>query len=1328
MTGQYWEGGKEALAKISDVPYPLATPDAMRSGPTMIAIGAGTANDPMVTGSGTGANWADITLAGQPAEGNFYTGQIRSMRWVSSDGKCKSDILVQPGDAILIDDGQGGFIPVDRPDTTTPPVGQPDDGVWVLLPGENPGDPPFWDYLPPSNTSNWPAYGEIRLNGVLYATIDEAVAVAENLGNRDMVLVGPGDHTVSSPLTLMYCGIQGSGIYKTTISFEDTDNAILLENGLVQDCSLFYENSSGSTFVLSTGQDYLINVEINCHTGAAEESQAIYVDGTLRMTNVFVSSIGMGGGNHYGLQVAGEAYVYGGKILGDTKAIADDDGGGTCYIYGTVIEGPHDNIFEGGSFWDNFEDTQFTLNSLSLNNSPVNVPGTTPGVLSWNSTEGTVDLQMGFADAVLQLGQEVYAIVYNNTGSQLNNGKAVYVTGQYGGDLTVALAKADTHLIIENHRFVTTMDIPIGERGLVTRLGKVRNLDTSMWTAGTKLWISDTVAGDLTDTMPVFPSYAVHIAGVLDVHASTGSIYADAAGGGGGESSYLQLDDTEMTFVGASKKIPAVNADETFLEWIANSIFNLDEIDEADFVGHAGQVLRVGYLEDEANFGYSPRINNETDAVYVDTDSSGDLVIGTNTADRLIILDTGEVGIGTPTPGGNLEVVGPLPTRIERAFTSDGSSSRSVLQLRRSYDGGAGSAGIGAHIDFYVETTVEGTDESIGQLKFATTDATQGAVDSSFALTVVKAGVFNQALTILSNGFVGINEPAPTETLCIVNTGTGATLRLKDPDSVAVIVLFNATDAPPADTPVGKLNFQGYNDAAEDISYGNVSGWVADDTDGSEDGYVSISTRQSGSISEVLRATQDGDVEIAGQIKITGGSPGANKVLTSDANGLATWETPIGADSDWTIVGSDMYGNVAGNVGIGTTSPKAKLDVRGEAFVGAVTTSAWTTQGTNGLLIDNYGSSARLTAASTGAYNRNITIRALDAGTPVENQLFIRYTGNVGIGTDAPKGKLHVMAESAGTVSVSSVADTLVIEDSVSGGITILTPDSANGNIFFGTPSDTAGAIIRWQHNSALMSIGTANDGASLRFWSGNVVEAMRIDSTGKAGIGFTSMTYQLEVAGRIRSQYNAGVGNVYTSAQLQAYAGTGGANDAGIALHKDGQSAISLWHKGLPTVSGTFLPLRAYSSNGADWSLARGRGVAVYRTSTQSIAANAWIPITFQAAAYQASDDNTPVYWTTGNYIYVRYDGWYLVTATAALDSVPDAKWGGVRIYHNVEGTIGIDLARNYSTGAIYKNCTAVIYVEAGTRFQLQVYVGTTATTFLAGNEYGMQATFLGD
>lgn len=38
-------------------------------------------------------------------------------------------------------------------------------------------------------------------------------------------------------------------------------------------------------------------------------------------------------------------------------------------------------------------------------------------------------------------------------------------------------------------------------------------------------------------------------------------------------------------------------------------------------------------------------------------------------------------------------------------------------------------------------------------------------------------------------------------------------------------------------------------------------------------------------------------LKIGGQIEITGGSPGVGKVLTSDANGLATWQTPSGGGS-----------------------------------------------------------------------------------------------------------------------------------------------------------------------------------------------------------------------------------------------------------------------------------------------------------------------------------------------------------------------------------------------------------------------------------------------
>ncbi len=54
-------------------------------------------------------------------------------------------------------------------------------------------------------------------------------------------------------------------------------------------------------------------------------------------------------------------------------------------------------------------------------------------------------------------------------------------------------------------------------------------------------------------------------------------------------------------------------------------------------------------------------------------------------------------------------------------------------------------------------------------------------------------------------------------------------------------------------------------------------------------------------------------LEINGQIKITGGAPGVGKVLTSDVNGLATWQS---SSSGWGLGGNT--GTVDGAIGTGT--------------------------------------------------------------------------------------------------------------------------------------------------------------------------------------------------------------------------------------------------------------------------------------------------------------------------------------------------------------------------------------------------------------------------
>ncbi len=89
-------------------------------------------------------------------------------------------------------------------------------------------------------------------------------------------------------------------------------------------------------------------------------------------------------------------------------------------------------------------------------------------------------------------------------------------------------------------------------------------------------------------------------------------------------------------------------------------------------------------------------------------------------------------------------------------------------------------------------------------------------------------------------------------------------------------------------------------------------------------------------------ASPGAQLEIAGQVKITGGGPGISKVLTSDAAGLASWQNPApppgivcgGAITNYvtkftsptTVCNSIIYDNGT-NVGINTITPAVSLDI-----------------------------------------------------------------------------------------------------------------------------------------------------------------------------------------------------------------------------------------------------------------------------------------------------------------------------------------------------------------------------------------------------------------
>lgn len=87
---------------------------------------------------------------------------------------------------------------------------------------------------------------------------------------------------------------------------------------------------------------------------------------------------------------------------------------------------------------------------------------------------------------------------------------------------------------------------------------------------------------------------------------------------------------------------------------------------------------------------------------------------------------------------------------------------------------------------------------------------------------------------------------------------------------------------------------EGAGNAGLSLTASKISGQIRLYTGGSADANERMTILSNGDIG-IGTTTPGAKLEVAGQVKITGGSPGAGKVLTSDATGLATWVTPSGS-------------------------------------------------------------------------------------------------------------------------------------------------------------------------------------------------------------------------------------------------------------------------------------------------------------------------------------------------------------------------------------------------------------------------------------------------
>lgn len=175
--------------------------------------------------------------------------------------------------------------------------------------------------------------------------------------------------------------------------------------------------------------------------------------------------------------------------------------------------------------------------ALSPNYIDLNTAATSSDVngrIRWNDTDKCVEF-CTIDGVVVQVGQENIVRGRNATGSALLNGRAVYISGATGNRPTLALARADLAATSGSTIGLVTSEPSIANNsdGFATTIGMVRNIDTSAFTDGAAVYLSDSVAGGLTATAPTAAgSRVVRIGYVARAHATQGMILVHVEQGG----------------------------------------------------------------------------------------------------------------------------------------------------------------------------------------------------------------------------------------------------------------------------------------------------------------------------------------------------------------------------------------------------------------------------------------------------------------------------------------------------------------------------------------------------------------------------------------------------------------------------------------------------------------------------------------------------------------------------------------------------------------------------------------------------------------------------